>query len=109
MRVPRGELPPVAEPAPVAHLDCVPEIGRQTFQEIFEHAHSFDGERRRELYEERAEPVAEFGHRPYEVLGLAFGANQVLIVCDLLGVLYTTHKHAHSHRRGREGMSIAPG
>src|SRR5215218_8738079 len=131
MRVPRGELPPVAEPAdvgevrrslrhpwhprvvderqgdtafaehlgqvraepaPVAHLDRVPEIGRQAFQEIFEHAHSFDGERRRELYEERAEPVAEFGHRPYEVLGLAFGANQVLIVCDFLRKLGSEEK-----------------
>ena len=29
-------------------------------------------------------------------------------VYKLLGVLYTTHKHAHSHRRGCEGMSIAP-
>jgi len=32
----------------------------------------------------------------------------LVFVFDLLGVLYTTHKRAHFHRRGRETMSIAP-
>src|SRR5919112_4581445 len=123
MGVPRGELPPVAEPAdvgevrrcllhcghprvgderqgdavlaehlsevraepaPVPHLDGVPEVPGKVFEEVFEDAYSFGSERRRQLYEERAEFVAEIGHRPYEVLGFAFGIDQVLIVGDLL-------------------------
>ena len=63
----------------MAHLDRVPKALWQTGKEVFEYAHPFDVERRRELYEERTDPVAEFGHRAYEALRLGFGVYQVVV------------------------------
>ena len=45
-----------AEPASVAHLDGVAEALRQTFQEVFEDAHTLNVEGRRKLKEEGTEP-----------------------------------------------------
>src|SRR5918998_926583 len=92
----------------------MPDLGgvtktlRQALQEVFEHAHPLDGKGRRKLQKEGPEPVTELGHGAQEFSGHGFGAHQVVFVGDLLGVLYTIHKLAHSYRRGREGMSIAP-
>jgi hypothetical protein len=88
-----------AKPAPVAHLDGVAEALGQTFKEVFEDAHPFDVEGRRELQEERSEPVCKLGHCVDKALRLGLGTDQVLFAGDLLGVLYTNHKRTHSHGR----------
>src|SRR5215213_2211400 len=73
-----------AQPAPVPHLHGIAETLGQPLQEIFEDAHPLDGEGRRELEQERSQPVAEFGHRAYKTFGVGSGADQVLFVRDLL-------------------------
>jgi hypothetical protein len=92
----------------VPDLDGVTEPLWQAFQEVFEDVHPLDGEGRRKLQEQGSEPVPEFGDRAQKASGLGLGTDQVRLVGDLLGVLYTTRKSAHFDPRRHETMSIAP-
>src|SRR5215203_3948019 len=60
-----------AEPVPVTNLDGVAKPSGQALQEVFEDAHALNAEGRRQLKEERAEPVPQLCHRMHEVFGLS--------------------------------------
>src|SRR5215210_7782107 len=73
-----------AEPASVANLDGVAQSLRQAFQKIFEYAHALDVKGRRELQEERSEPVSQLCHRTHKTFCLGFGADEVALMRHLL-------------------------
>ena len=90
------------EPAPVTYLDGVGGALGKLAQERVQDFRTLDRETGRKLEESRTKLIAKDGHDADEASSGIFAADEALFVCDLLGVLYTTHKRAHSHTRCRE-------